>query len=135
SKSTEQWRLNPLVVVDALDPGAETPGIPEIGNSTHVRWADDQKDLEERIVTLVLRDALLRSFNTILGRWIPSQPNRIVINWLPDPTSLLWIPRIREARTELEVCYPGKGLSALELEGLDAYFPRVYFNNFERVLG
>src|SRR4029077_9081942 len=33
SKSTEYWRLNPLVVVDALDSGAETTGIPEIGNS------------------------------------------------------------------------------------------------------
>jgi len=134
SKVGERWRLNPLVVVDALDTGAETPGIPEIGNSTHIRWSDDQKDLEERVVTLVLRDALLRSFNSTLGGSIPAQRNRIVINWLPDPTSLLWIRRIREAQTDLEVCYPGKGLSALELETLDAYFPRVYFSNFERVL-
>ena len=82
----------------------------------------------------MLRDALLRSFNTALGRLIPAKRNRIVINWLPDPTTLLWIQSIREAQTNLEVCYPGKGLAALELETLDAYFPRVYFTNFERVL-
>jgi len=134
SRLTEYWRLNPLVVVDALDTGAATPGIPEIGNSTHIRWSDDQKDLEEHVVTVVLRDALLRSFNTALGRLIPAKRNRIVINWLPDPTTLLWIQSIREAQTNLEVCYPGKGLAALELETLDAYFPRVYFTNFERVL-
>ena len=134
SRLTEHWRLNPLVVVDALDTGAQTPGIPETGNSTHIRWSDDQKDLEEQVVTLALRDALLRSFNSALGRLIPAKRNRIVINWLPDPTTLLWIRRIREARTDLEVCYPGKGLSALELETLDAYFPRVYFTHFERVL-
>jgi hypothetical protein len=132
----ESWRLNPLLVVDALDPGTQTLGIPEIGNAPHIRWTDDQKDLEEQVVTLVLRDALLRAFHAALGRFIPARHDgsRIVINWLPDPTTLLMIPRVRAATAELEVCYPGKGLSGLELEVLDRYFPRVDFKNYEQVL-
>lgn len=133
----EFWRLDPVLVVDALEPGAQTLGIPELGNARYIRWAEDQKDLEEQVVTVVLRDALLRSFHAALGRSIPSKPDgsRIVINWLPDPTTMLLIPRIRQAQSELELCYPGKGLSALELEILDQYFPRVDFKNFEQVLG
>jgi hypothetical protein len=133
----EFWRLDPVLVVDALDPGAQTSGIPELGNARYIRWAEDQQDLEEQVVTLVLRDALLRSFHAALGRSIAPKPDgsRIVINWLPDPSTLLLIPRIQAAQTELEVCYPGKGLSALELEILDQYFPRVDFKNYEQVLG
>ena len=133
----EFWRLDPVLVVDALEPGAQTSGIPELGNARYIRWSEDQKDLEEQVVTLVLRDALLRSFHSALGRSIAPKPDgsRIVINWLPDPTTLLLIPRVQQAQSELEVCYPGKGLSALELEILDQYFPRVDFKNFEQVLG
>ncbi len=132
----ESWRLNPLLVVDALDSGTHTFGIPEVGNSPHIRWNEAQADLEEQVVTLVLRDALLRAFHAALGRFIPAKPDgsRIVINWLPDPTTLLMIPRVRAATAELEVCYPGKGLSALELETLDRYFPHVDFRNYEQVL-
>jgi hypothetical protein len=132
----ESWRLNPLLVVDALDAGSHTYGIPEVGNSPHIRWNEEQQDLEEQVVTLVLRDALLRAFHAALGRFIPpkSDGNRIVINWLPDPTTLLMSPRVRSATAELEVCYPGKGLSALELETLDRYFPHVDFKNYEQVL-
>jgi hypothetical protein len=132
----ESWRLNPLLVVDALDSGTHTYGIPEVGNSPHIRWNEEQTDLEEQVVTLVLRDALLRAFHAALGRFISAKPDgsRIVINWLPDPTTLLMIPRVRAATAELEVCYPGKGLSALELETLDRYFPHVDFRNYEQVL-
>jgi hypothetical protein len=130
----EQWRLNPIVVVDALAPGGQTAGIPEMGNATHIRWADTQDDQEAEIVTMVLRDALLAAFHSALGRSIAGDPNRIVINWLPDPTTLLHIPRVRDGALEVEIAYPGRGLSGLELDILDELFPRVSLRSFDQSL-
>jgi hypothetical protein len=130
---TERWRVNPVLVVDALDGGSLTSGIPELGNSPLIRWADDVQEQEEQVVTTVLRDVLLATFHASVGRTIPDAPDRIVLNWLPDPTTLLHIPRVREAQQEVHVFYPGRGLSGLELDILDELFPRVELHSFETV--
>ena len=68
NKSFEQWKLHPIVVVNALEAGAQTTSIPEIGNATQIRWSTDPIEQEEQIVTTVLRDALLAEFHAALGR-------------------------------------------------------------------
>lgn len=128
----ERWRLQPMVVVDALAPGARTVGIPETGNATLIRWSDDAPDLEEQIVTTVLRDAMLAEFHSALGRSLVSTPDSLVLNWLPDPTTLLHIPAVREGARAVTVVYPGRGLSGLELDTLDEYFPSVTFRSFDQ---
>lgn len=128
---SERWRLNPVVVVDALDGGARTSGIPELGNAPLIRWADEVQEQEEQVVTTLLRDAMLAAFHTAVGRTLPEAADAIVLNWLPDPTTLLHIPRVRLANEELRVFYPGRGLSGLELDILDEFFPRLAFHSFE----
>ena len=51
---------------------------------------------EEQIVTTLLRDAMLAAFHSAVGRTLPEQYGHIVLNWLPDPTTLLHIPRVRD---------------------------------------
>jgi hypothetical protein len=128
----EQWRLNPTVVVDALDDASQTPGIPELGNAPLIRWSDKVSDQAEQIVTIVLRDSLLGSFHSSVGRTILTGPDCIVLNWLPDPTTLLHIPRVRE-KQPLRIVYPGRGLSGLELDILDEFFPNLSFESFDQV--
>jgi hypothetical protein len=121
-----------MLVVDALEGGARTPGIPELGNTPLIRWSDDVPDQEEQIVTTVLRDALLATFHAGVGRLTLDGPDRIVLNWVPDPTTLLQIPRVREANEELWVFYPGRGLTGLELDILYESFPRLNFRSFDQ---
>lgn len=128
----EHWQLSPMLVVDALEGGARTPGIPEFGNTPLVRWSDEVPEQEEQIVTMVLRDALLAAFHAGMGRLVHDAPNRIVLNWVPDPTTLLRIERVRSAAEELEVVYPGRGLSGLELDVLSASFPQLCFKSFDQ---
>lgn len=130
--AAEHWRVHPVVVVDALEETALTPGIPELGNATLIRWSEQVIDQAEQIVTVVLRDALLASYHAAVGRTMPADPASIVLNWLPDPTTLLSIPRIRAANAELRVFYPGRGMSGLELDILDEYFPKLAFHSFDQ---
>jgi hypothetical protein len=129
----ERWFIYPSVVVEAMLAGKSSTGVSEFGNSTLIRWADDVPNLEELIVTTVIRDAMLASFHSAMGASIPSHPNQIVINTLPDPTILLHIPRVRDGH-ELDVLYPGRGLSGLELAILGDFFPKLTFRSFEEVL-
>ena len=126
----EQWRLNPTLIVDAIEGGRQSPGIPEIGNSTLIRWANDLEGQEEQIVTSILRDVMLSLFHLAVGRTLPQGPNHVVLNWLPDPTTLLLIPRVKSSE-DLKVYYPGRGLSGLELDILDEFFPHLEFHSFE----
>jgi hypothetical protein len=128
----ERWRLQPMLVVDALEPGARTVGIPETGNATLIRWSDDAPELEEQIVTTVLRDALLAAFHASLGRSLAPVPDSVILNWLPDPTTLLHVPAVRDAAREVTVVHPGRGLSGLELDTLAEYFPQVVFRSFDQ---
>jgi hypothetical protein len=78
---------------------------------------------------------MLAAFHSAVGRTLPEQPGRIVLNWLPDPTTLLQIPRVRDtAGSELQVFYPGRGLSGLELDILSEFFPNLEFRSFEEEL-
>ncbi len=127
----EHWLLNPTLVVDALAGGAHTPGMPELGNTASICWSEDIPAQEEQIVTTLLRDILLAAFHRTLGQTVPDERNHLVLNWLPDPTSLLHIPRIRQAQPGLQVYYPGRGLTGLELDTLTDYFPEVEFFSFD----
>ncbi len=129
----ERWRLHPSLVVEAMDGKELSSGIPELGNSPTIRWNDETGGLEELIVTTVIRDAMLSSFHSALGTHIPARNGQIVINWLPDPTTLLHIPSIR-SRQRRDVFYPGRGLSGLELDILDEFFPQLTFKSFEEAL-
>ena len=126
------WHLNPVLVVDALDGGAVTSGIPELGNAPVVRWSDEVSEQEERIVTMVLRDTMLTAFHRALGRTMPDDRASIVLDWVPDLATLLCIPEVRARRRALTVYYPGRGLSLLELNMLEDHFPRLTFRSFER---
>jgi TIR domain-containing protein len=127
------WSIYPSLVVEAMEGSASSASVPEFGNSTLIRWVDDDPGLEEFIVTTVIRDAMLASFHAAMGASIPSNPRQIVINWLPDPTTLLHIPELR-SETECDVLYPGRGLSGLELDILAEFFPRLTFRCFEEAL-
>ena len=132
-RTAEHWALNPTLVVDALAGGALTPGIPELGSTATIRWSEDIAAQEEQIVTTVLRDVLLAAFHRALGLTVPDAPNHVVLNWLPDPTSLLHMPRVRLAEPGLRVYYPGRGLTGLELDTLTDYFPETEFLSFDRI--
>ncbi len=137
----EQWRLYPTLVVEAMDGSDCSPGIAEIGNSTIVRWNEADRELEEFIVTTVIRDAMLSAYHSALGAALPARAasspyqRRVVINWLPDPMTLLHIlaakPRLRGP---VEILYPGRGLSGQELDILLEVFPKITFCSFEEAL-
>jgi hypothetical protein len=130
-----RWRLNSVVVVEAIGDGERTLGIPELGNAPLIRWADSVPEQEEQIVTTLLRDAVLAAFHSAVGLTLGAAPDRIILNWQPDPTTLLHIPRVRDLTAgELKVLYPGRGMSGLELDILDEFFPNLVFHSFEEVL-
>ncbi len=129
----ECWRLYPSLVVEAMEGRRQSYGIPELGNCPMIRWTDSDETLEELIVTTIIRDAMLASFHATLGASITAKPGRIVLNWLPDPTTLMHIDAVRE-RSECEVVYPGRDLSGLDLDVLDEFFPHVTLRSFEEVL-
>lgn len=121
-----RWHLNPVLVVEAMDGGAGSAGIPELGNAPCIRWSEQLHDLEELIVTTVLRDVLLAAYHAAVGASLAPGPDRIVIDWLPDPSTLLQIPAIRMGQ-EVEVVHPGRPMSAMDLATLEGWFPNVAF--------
>jgi TIR domain len=129
----ERWRLHPSLVVEAMDGKQLSSGIPELGNSPMIRWNDGDRSLEELVVTTVIRDAMLASFHSALGASIPLGNSQIIINWLPDPTTLLHIPAVQSGQP-YDIFYPGRGLSGLELDILDEFFPKLTFKSFEEAL-
>ncbi len=129
----ERWRLYPTLVVDALEGGQQTEGIPELGNSPCLRWGE-APDQEEKIVTTILRDVMLAAFHSAIATSIPVKPKQIVLNWVPDPITLLQIKRVRRSEAGLKIIHPGRGLSWLELDTLDELFPHLTFSSFEEVL-
>lgn len=133
SRGVAHWRLYPVLVVEAMDGRELSFGIPELGNSSTIRWNDEDSGLEELIVTTVIRDAMLASYHSALGTTIPADNGNIVINWLPDPTTLLHIDGVSTGRKR-DVFYPGRGISGLELDILDELFPNLTFKSFEEAL-
>jgi hypothetical protein len=133
ASGAERWFTYPSLVVEAMEGGQLSLGVPEFGGSPTIRWSDDDRNLEELVVMTVIRDAMLASFHSAMGASIPSQANQIVINWLPDPTTLLHIPAVGLG-ADHDVLYPGRGLSGLELDILAELFPKLTFRSFEEVL-
>lgn len=131
----EHWRLHPVMVVDALQPGIRTRNIPELGNAPMMRWDEGADGMDEQIVTSLLRDALLANYHAALGRALPAAPGSVVLNWLPDVVTLLQIPALRNLEQEVQVYYPGRGLSGLELSLLENLFPLATFDSFDDVQG
>ena len=129
----ERRFLYPSLVVEAMEGSQSSFGVPEFGCAPTIRWTDDDPNLEEMIVMTVIRDAMLASFHSALGAAIPSKPNQIIINWLPDPTTLQHIPAIRTG-AKLDLLYPGSGLSSLEIDILGEMYPSLTFKSFEQVL-
>jgi hypothetical protein len=129
----QRWGLYPTVVVEAMEGSQMSLGVPEFGSSSVIRWRDDDATLEELIVTTAMRDAMLAAFYTTLGATISAAPGRIVINWLPDPMTLLQIPSVR-SQQPCEIVYPGRSLSGLELDTLYELFPQATFRSFDQVL-
>jgi hypothetical protein len=129
----ERWILQPTVVVDALEPGRQTLGIPELGNTSCIRWDDASLEQEEQIVTTLMRDVMLAAFHAAVGATIPAQPQQIIINWLPDPSTMLRIPSV-QAHTPMSVFHPGRSLSGLELATFLDLFPHLTFRSFEETL-
>jgi hypothetical protein len=129
----KRWRLYPTLVVEAMGSSESTSGMAELGNSPIIRWADDDNNLAELIVTSVIRDAMLASFHSALGRTIALQADQIVINWLPDPTTLLHIPAVHSDRKQT-VFHPGRELSGLEIDILEEFLPNLEFKSFEEAL-
>jgi hypothetical protein len=130
--AVERWRLHPTLVVDALTPDGETLGIPEFGNAPCLRW-EDLPGREEVVVSSLLRDVMLSAFHTALGQAVAmnAQPGSLVINWLPDPMSILHLPKVRAGAGEFEIIYPGRGLSGAELDILWEAFPEITFRSFD----
>lgn len=128
----EYWRLSPVLVVDAMEPGTRSVGLPEMGNAPLLRWSPDLPDQEEQIVTTILRDSLLAAFHAGLGRTMPDERDCIVLNWVPDATTLLQIPKVQAARNELRVFFPGRSLPGLERSILRDMFPRINFYSFDQ---
>jgi hypothetical protein len=124
------WRLNPVLVVNALSPEVPTMGVPEFGNCPEIRWSADVPEQEEQIVTTLLRDTLLSQFHTAMARKVPANEQDIVLNWLPDPGTLLGVAPIRTAPSGRTVLYPGH-LSALDLDVLWELFPGMKLKSFE----
>ncbi|MFN7929678.1 MAG: toll/interleukin-1 receptor domain-containing protein [Blastocatellia bacterium] len=128
----ERWQLFPTLVVEALDERESSLGIPELGNSSLIRWSQD-RHIEEQIVTTVMRDAMLAAFHTVRGAELHKASHQIIINWLPDPTTMLHILTDHPHAQELDVVYPGRGLSGLELKIMREFFPQITFHSFEEV--
>ncbi len=98
SVDQRQWQLSPLLVVDCLERGKATTGIPDFGNSPIIRWDDSILEQEEQIVTSLLRDVLMHAYHHAVGSAILQSPDTsaaTVVNWIPDPVTLLRIPRSR----------------------------------------
>lgn len=127
------WRLYPTLVVEAMAPGQFSPGIPEFGGSPVIRWDVEEHGIAETIVTTLIRDAMIAACNDALGHALPPGNQQIAINWMPEPTSLLHIPALRNG-DRVEVFYPGHGLTYLELAPLDELFPQAKFTSFEEKL-
>jgi hypothetical protein len=127
------WSLFPALVVEAIDGRELSYGIPEMGNCPIIRWNESDETLEELVVTTLIRDALLACVHSAIAQTIQPDEGAVAINWLPDPTTLLHIPEMRN-QEECEVLYPGRGISVLELNVLKDFFPNATFTSYEQRL-
>ncbi|HZJ66599.1 MAG TPA: TIR domain-containing protein [Kofleriaceae bacterium] len=123
-----RWWIQPVLVVDALE-SAPTRSIPELGNTTLVRWVP-----AGAIATLdlLMLEVLLGNYHRLRARRIAAAPGRHVISWIPDVPTLLELQRAAGGRIA-EVVYPGHGLPRTEIESLARLFPSLALRTFEQV--
>ncbi len=126
----QQWRLYPTLVVESIEGSGESFNIEEFGDSPCIGWNDADPEIEEQIITTVIREAMLVAFHAALGASIKTNPNEIVISWLPDRLTLFRIPALRQNKKRT-VIYPGRGLSGQTLDDLWESFPKAEFIPFE----
>ncbi len=120
------WANRPLLVVDQLT-GSPTRNIPELGNATAVRW-EPGRALDT--IDLLMLEVVLNSYHRLRARLVKPTPGRHVINWAPDPTSLLALQRAAEEPIA-EVVYPGNALPEVERRTLAHLFPKIALRTFE----
>lgn len=122
-----RWWIQPVLVVDALE-SAPTRSIPELGNTTLVRWVP-----AGAIATLdlLMLEVLLGNYHRLRARRIAGARGRHVISWMPDVPTLLELQREAGGRID-EVVYPGHGLPRTELESLTRLFPSLTLMTFEQ---
>jgi len=133
AKGSGRWTLSPLLVVDALESEARSVGIPEMGNAPVVRWVDRSDDQDERVVTLLLRDVMLSVYHAAVGRRLNVDEHAVVVNWIPDVVTMMKIPAMRSPG-DRHVYYPGRGMTGIELDILEEFFPDATFHSFDEVL-
>jgi len=137
--NVEHWSLQPVLVVDALEERGRTESLPEFGNTPVIRWNEDP-ELPEEIVTTLLRDALLAAHHNASGAALQLTEPALVLNWRPDPISLLQLPSVRFDESEnvserkWDVFHPGREFSGQDLDIFYEYFPNLDFYNFDSVI-
>lgn len=125
------WRVFPALVVEAMDGHELATGVPEMGNCPIIHWNEADDTLEELVITTLIRDAMLASYHATLAESFELADDELVINWLPDPTTLLHLAPIREQQP-CTVYYPGAGIPGQELDVLERFFPKATFTAFEQ---
>ena len=147
---TGVWEKPPILVVQSMKGGHVSTSIPDFGNAPMLQWRDGDEAL---CIDSLLREAIFRTYHTTLAGIIKKElqkqrtnQNRLFINWAPDPLSLETVIRdweeqeVKNAKKNgssrlkplrpLEIIYPGRGLSSIEIQALGNRFPRVTLRSF-----
>ena len=150
------WEKPPVLIVQSMNGGIASNAIPEFGNSPVLQWRDEDEAL---CIDTLLREAIFRTYHSTLAGMIKTElqkyqadQNRVFINWAPDPLALETViqewekEKLEEHKKKhqqknkrriaqptlrpLEVIYPGRGLTAIELQTLNERLPGVTLRSF-----
>ena len=142
------WEKRPMLVLQAMEGGQVTSAIPDFGNSPMLRWRDGDETL---CIDTLLREAIFRAYHAAMASIIrkdlkrrengQNAPQRKFINWVPDPLSLnsvvqgLHKSNSKDGKPikDLEIVYPGGGLSFVELQSLYNSFPQIRLRSFSEI--
>ncbi len=142
------WLKSPLLVLQAMHGGIVSSAIPDFGNAPMIRWREGD---ESQCIDTLLRESIFRSYHAALASIIRKElikrekaqdaPRRVFINWVPDPLSLNnVVKKLEELNTttekltgDLEIVYPGGGLSFIELHSLRKNFPQIRLRSFSEM--
>lgn len=147
------WERPPLLVVQSMNGGHVASAIPEYGNAPVLRWREGDEalcidTLLREVIFRTYHSYVASHIKESLGASPDS--NRIFVNWPPDPLGLdtvirgwerhrleIWNKEAKKAAEgkkrrpprpklrPLEVIYPGRGMSSIELEALTERYPQV----------
>lgn len=157
------WEKSPILVVQTMEGGRTANVVPEFGRAPMLRWRDGDEALciDTLLRDSIFASYHAQVAESIQDRREPKDPaesHRIYINWPPDPLGLdtvirEWERAQREAAKTrqqdaakagrqpehepelrpLEIVYPGRGLTAIELEALLKRFDQVSLRTFAEV--